>query len=112
MSRPRTTTVRDPRTSNRSRALWQIFLDGLLTRQEIGAQAGLSPASVSNLVTALETEGVVAEVGLEESNGGRPRGLFQVDPAYGYVIGVDDGETTFLVELFDFGLQLRARHTP
>jgi predicted NBD/HSP70 family sugar kinase len=111
MSRARTTTVRDLRTSNRSRALWQIFLNGPLTRQEIGAQAGLSPASVSNLVTALEAEGVVAEVGLEESNGGRPRGLFQVDPAYGYVIGVDLGETTFLVELFDFGLRLRARHT-
>jgi DNA-binding transcriptional regulator LsrR (DeoR family) len=72
MGRPR--TVRDLRASNRSRALWQIFLDGPLTRQEIGAVAGLSPASVSNLVTALETEGVITEVGLEESNGGRPRG--------------------------------------
>ncbi len=111
MSRPRTTTVRDLRTSNRSRALWQVFLIGPLTRQEIGAQAGLSAASVSNLVTALEAEGVVAEVGLEESNGGRPRGLFQVNPEYGWVIGVDVGETTFLVELFDFGLHMRARHT-
>jgi len=108
MSRPR--TVRDLRTGNRSRALWQIFLDGPLTRQEIGAQAGLSPASVSNLVTALETERVVAEVGLEQSNGGRPRGLVQVNPEYGYVIGVDVGESTFLVELFDFALQPRARH--
>jgi predicted NBD/HSP70 family sugar kinase len=108
MSRPR--TVRDLRTSNRSRALWQVFLNGPLTRQEIGAVAGLSPASVSNLVTALEAEGVIAEVGLEESNGGRPRGLFQVNPDYGYVIGVDVGEATFLVELFDFGLTMRARH--
>jgi predicted NBD/HSP70 family sugar kinase len=66
---------------------------------------------VSNLVAALEAEGVVAEVGLEDSNGGRPRGLLQVNPGYGYVIGVDVGETAFLVELFDFRLQLRARHT-
>jgi predicted NBD/HSP70 family sugar kinase len=111
MPRPRTTTVRDLRKSNRSRALWQVFLNGPLTRQEVGALAGLSPATVSNLVAALESEGVVAEVGLEDSNGGRPRGLLQVNPKYGYVIGVDVGETAFLVELFDFGLRMRARHS-
>ncbi|MDX6389413.1 MAG: hypothetical protein QOJ73_476 [Streptosporangiaceae bacterium] len=110
MPRPRTTTVRDLRKSNRSRALWQVFLSGPLTRQEVGTQAGLSPATVSNLVAALEAEGVVVEVGLEDSNGGRPRGLLQVNPKYGYVIGVDVGETAFLVELFDFGLQVCARH--
>jgi predicted NBD/HSP70 family sugar kinase len=111
MPRPRTTTVRDLRKSNRSSALWQVFLSGPLTRQEVGTLAGLSPATVSNLVAALVAEGVVAEVGLEDSNGGRPRGLLQVNPAYGYVIGVDVGETEFLVELFDFGLHVRARHT-
>jgi predicted NBD/HSP70 family sugar kinase len=105
-----TTTVRDLRRSNRSRALWRVFLDGPLTRQEIGADAGLSPATVSNLVADLLTEGVIAEVGLEDSNGGRPRGLLQVNPDYGYVIGVDVGESAFLVELFDLRLALRARH--
>ena len=111
MPRPRTTTVRDLRRSNRSRALWQVFLNGPLTRQEVGTLAGVSPATVSNLVAALEAEGIVAEVGLEDSNGGRPRGLLQVNPNYGYVIGVDVGETAFLVELFDFGLHMCARHT-
>src|SRR3984957_12057357 len=110
MARPSTTTVRDLRKNNRSRALWQVFLNGPLTRQEVGTVAGLSPATVSNLVAALVAEGVVVEVGLEDSNGGRPRGLLQVNPGYGYVIGVDVGETAFLVELFDFGLNLRARH--
>jgi predicted NBD/HSP70 family sugar kinase len=77
----------------------------------VGTVAGLSPATVSNLVAALVAEGVVAEVGLEDSNGGRPRALLQVNPGYGYVIGVDVGETAFLVELFDFALQPLARHT-
>lgn len=102
--------MRDLRRSNRSRALWQIYLNGPLTRQEVSTLSGLSPATVSNLVAALEAEGVVAEAGLEDSNGGRPRGLLQVNPGYGYVIGVDVGETEFLVELFDFGLNLRAQH--
>jgi predicted NBD/HSP70 family sugar kinase len=110
MPRPRTTTVRDLRKSNRARALWQVFLNGPLTRQEVGTVAGLSPATVSNLVAALVAEGLVAEVGLEDSNGGRPRGLLQVNPGYGYVIGVDVGETAFLAELFDFSLQPLARH--
>jgi len=110
MAGSNTTTVRDLRRSNRSRALWQVFLGGPMTRQEIGVLAGLSPATVSNLVADLGSEGIIAEVGLEDSNGGRPRGLLQVNPEYGYVIGVDVGETEFLVELFDLGLGMRARH--
>lgn len=111
MPRPRTTTVRDLRKSNRARALWQVYLNGPLTRQEVGTVAGLSLATVSNLVADLVSEGIVAEVGLEDSNGGRPRGLLQVNPEYGYVIGVDVGETAFLVELFDVGLHPLAQHS-
>src|ERR1700740_2408875 len=111
MPRPSTTTVRDLRKSNRSRALWEVFLNGPLTRQEVGTVAGVRPGTVRNPVAAPVAEGGVAEGGLEDSNGARPLGLLQVNPGYGYVIGVDVGETEFLVELFDFALQLRARHT-
>jgi predicted NBD/HSP70 family sugar kinase len=107
---PKTTTVRDLRSGNQSRALWDVYLNGPLTRQEIADHSGLSLASVSNLVGALLRQRVVEEVGLEDSNGGRPRGLLQVNPEYGYVIGVDMGESAFLVELFDLGMQVRARH--
>src|SRR5258708_35533025 len=110
MAGSHTTTVRDLRRSNRSRALWQVFLGGPMTRQEIGLLAGLSPATVSNLVADLVSDGIIAEVGLEDSNGGRPRGVLQVNPEYGYVIGGDVGETEFLVELFNLGLGMRARH--
>lgn len=110
MPRTRTTTVRDLRKSNRARALWELYLNGPLTRQEVGTAAGVSPATVSNVVGELLEQDVVIEVGLEDSNGGRPRGLLQVNPQYGYVIGVDVGETAFLVELFDLGMQVRASH--
>lgn len=103
-------TVRDLRRSNRSRALWQLYLNGPLTRNEIGQAANVSPATVSNVISELVEQGVVVEVGIEDSNGGRPRGLFEVNPAYGYVIGVDIGETAFLVELFDLRMQVRASH--
>jgi predicted NBD/HSP70 family sugar kinase len=111
MSGPAAITVRDLRRSNRSRALWQVFLNGPLSRQDVGRLAGLSAATVSNLVVALEAEGILAEAGLEDSNGGRPRGLLQVNPDYGYVIGVDVGETAVLAELFDLALGPRASHS-
>jgi predicted NBD/HSP70 family sugar kinase len=110
MAGPSATNMRDLRRSNRSRALWHAFLSGPLTRQEIGVLAGLSPATVSNLVADLMADGLIAEVGLEDSGGGRPRGLLRVNPDYGYVIGVDVGEAAFLVELFDLGLNVRGRH--
>ncbi len=110
LDRQRTTTVRDLRKSNRARVLWELYLHGPLTRQEVGTAAGVSPATVSNLIGDLLEQGVVIEVGLEDSNGGRPRGLLEVNPEYGYVIGVDVGETAFLVELFDLGMQVRASH--
>ena len=110
MPRTSTTTVRDLRKSNRARALWELYLHGPLTRQEVGTAAGVSPATVSNLIGDLLEQGVVIEVGSEDSNGGRPRGLLEVNPEYGYVIGVDVGETAFLVELFDLGMQVRASH--
>lgn len=110
MPRTRTTTVRDLRKSNRARALWELYMNGPLTRQEVGVAAGVSPATVSNLVGELLEQGVVIEVGLEDSNGGRPRGLLQVNPEYGFVVGVDVGETAFLVELFDLSMKVRASH--
>ncbi len=101
--------ARSPQEQPVTRAVG-VYLNGPMTRQEVGTAAGVSPATVSNLVGELLEQGVLIEVGLEDSDGGRPRALLQVNPAYGYVIGVDVGETAFLVELFDLGMQVRASH--
>ncbi|MDT4911471.1 MAG: hypothetical protein QOC66_599 [Pseudonocardiales bacterium] len=106
----RLTTVRDLRATNRSTALWELYLRGALSRQQIGAATGVSLATVSNVVGELIEQGLVIESGLEESNGGRPRGLVQVNEKYGFVIGVDIGETAFLVELFDLAMTVLASH--
>jgi predicted NBD/HSP70 family sugar kinase len=105
-----TTTVRDLRKTNRAGALWELYLRGPLSRQQIGVATGVSLATVSNVVGELIDEGVVVECGLEDSNGGRPRALVKVRPDHGYVIGVDIGETAFLVELFDLAMTVRASH--
>src|SRR5205085_1202046 len=79
------------------------------SRQELSEATGLSQASVSNVVRELLDEGIVIEAGSVESDGGRPRVLLEMNPEYGYVIGVDIGETRVLVELFDLAMTERAK---
>ena len=102
-------TVRDLRRDNRSVLLSALFFEQASSRQELSEATGLSPASVSNVVRELIREQIVAEAGSVDSDGGRPRVLLQINPDYGYVIGVDVGETRVRVELFDLTMTERAK---
>jgi len=102
-------TVRDLRRENRAAVLWSLYLSQPRSRQELGAATGLSAASVTNVIRELIDEGVVIETGLAESDGGRPRTMLAMNPQYGYVIGVDIGETRTRVELFDLTMTARAK---
>ncbi|WP_328604569.1 ROK family protein [Amycolatopsis sp. NBC_00345] len=99
------TTVRDLRRHNRSLLLSKLYFDGPLSRHELSRLTGLSAATVSNVTAELGEERLITEAGLVESDGGRPRVLLRVDPAYGHVAGVDIGETGVRVELFDLAMQ-------
>jgi predicted NBD/HSP70 family sugar kinase len=109
MMNAKRTTVRDVRRTNRSVVLSKLFFDGPLSRLELSQLTGLSAGTVSNVTGELVDEGLIIEAGMVESDGGRPRVLLAVDPVYGYVIGVDIGETRIKVELFD--LSMRALST-
>lgn len=102
-------TVRDLRRDNRAVVLWSLYLAQARSRPEVGAATGLSAASVTSVVRELIDEGIVVETGLAESDGGRPRAMLAMNPGYGYVIGVDIGETRIRVELFDLTMTERAR---
>jgi predicted NBD/HSP70 family sugar kinase len=103
MERART-TARDIRRRNRSLLLSTLFFQAPLSRLELGQITGLSSATVSNVTAELAEEHLIVEVGQVESDGGRPRTLLRVDPAYGNVIGVDVGETGVRVEVFDLAM--------
>ncbi|MCX4472727.1 ROK family transcriptional regulator [Micromonospora sp. NBC_01655] len=105
----RRTTVRDMRRANRAVLLTRIWLDGPLSRHELGQATALSLASVSNLVGEMIDEGLVEEAGSVESDGGRPRVLLRVAPGYGYLVGADVGETRIQVELFDLTMTALAK---
>lgn len=102
--RPKRATVRDLRRRNRSTLLSTLFFEGPLSRHELGGQTGLSAATVSNVVGELIDDGLVAEAGQVESDGGRPRVLLRVNPAYGHVVGIDVGETGVTMEVFDLAM--------
>src|SRR5581483_6358958 len=102
-------TVRDLRRDNRAVLLSSLFFEQPQSRPDLSAATGLSPASVSNVVRELIDEGIVVEAGSVDSDGGRPRVLLQVNPDYGYVIGVDVGEFRVRVELFDLTMTERAK---
>jgi predicted NBD/HSP70 family sugar kinase len=102
-------TVRDLRRDNRSAVLWSLYLSQSHSRHELSRATGLSTASVTNVVRELIDEGIAVETGLAESDGGRPRAMLGINPDYGYVIGVDIGETRTRVELFDLAMNERAR---
>jgi predicted NBD/HSP70 family sugar kinase len=92
------------RRRNRAVLLSRLYHDGPLSRQELTGATGLSAASVSNLVGEMIEQGLVEEAGAVDSDGGRPRTLLRVRPGYGYLVGVDVGETRVQVELFDLSM--------
>jgi predicted NBD/HSP70 family sugar kinase len=102
-------TVRDLRRENRAAVLWSLYLSQPRSRHELSAATGLSAASVTNVIRELIDEGIVIETGLAEPDGGRPRAMLGMNPRYGYVIGVDIGETRTRVELFDLTMTERAK---
>ena len=102
-------TVRDLRRDNRAAVLWSLYLGQPRSRQDLSMATGLSAASVTNVIRELLDEGIVVEIGLADSDGGRPRAMLGMNPRYGYVIGVDIGETRTRVELFDLTMAERAK---
>jgi hypothetical protein len=102
-------TVRDLRRDNRAVLLWSLFCGQPCSRQDLSAATGLSAASVSNVIRELISDGIVTEAGSADSDGGRPRVLLRMNPGYGYVIGVDVGETRVRVEMFDATMAVVAK---
>lgn len=78
---------------------------GPLNRVTLAQLTGLSSGSVTNVTAALLEEGLICEVGFEESDGGRPRVMLEVNPAFGGSVGIELGETRVRVEGFDLKMR-------
>jgi glucokinase-like ROK family protein len=78
-----------------------IWKEGRISRADIARQTGLARSTVSEIVGALVPTGLVAEVGVGPSRGGRPPMVLQFqDDAYA-ILGVDMGAAHVAVALTD-----------
>jgi glucokinase-like ROK family protein len=81
-----------------------------LSRATLAHLTGLNKTTVSSLVGDLLKTGLIQEVGLDASGGGRPATLLDLNPQAGYIIGVALGVDSILVILSDFAGHIRWRH--
>lgn len=72
------------------------------SRAELAAGSGLNKTTVSSLIADLLAAGLVREVGMAESGGGRPGTVLELNPRAGGLIGVELGVGYLRVVLADF----------
>jgi predicted NBD/HSP70 family sugar kinase len=74
---------------------------GPVSKPEIAASTGLTGASVHNLVKELESKGLVKEIGLSSSSGGRKASLYTFNSSSFYLIGFTATLNTMTAAVFD-----------
>ena len=78
---------------NTSLILDVIKREGPISRSQIAERTKLSNPAVSAIIASLLEEGLVDEVGVAASTGGRRARLLQFNPSAGFLIGIDVGGT-------------------
>ncbi|HUL73544.1 MAG TPA: ROK family transcriptional regulator [Vicinamibacterales bacterium] len=103
--------ILNTRRLNRQRLLEAIRRLGPISRADLAKRTHLSPPTVSALVEELVGEaGLLREVGVGASSGGRPPILLEFNADYGCLAGVDLGSRTARFALADLQGHVLARH--
>jgi predicted NBD/HSP70 family sugar kinase len=97
------------RRLNMSLMLSSLRVATAQTRAALAVQSGLSRATISSLIDELIELGLVREIGLQRSEGGRPGTALELNPAGGAAIGIEIGVDFVSVVLTDFVAQIRWR---
>ena len=64
-----------------------------VTKKELVNKTGLSFAKINSIIQTLDKNNFAIEAGKEDSDGGRPSTLYQINPDYRYIIGCELGHT-------------------
>jgi len=89
---------RSPLVDSNLRLIWR---EQRISRAEISRRTGLSRSTVSETVDALFPTGLIAEVGVGPSNGGRPPVVLEFQDDAFAILGVDMGASHVAVALTD-----------
>ncbi|MEV7773316.1 ROK family transcriptional regulator [Kitasatospora sp. NPDC086791] len=99
------------RAINDRAALELLLENGPLSRTQIGTLTGLSKPTASQLLARLESAGLVLPVGTTAGGPGPNAQLYQVNPAAGYVAGLDVTNSGIRVAVADITGTTLAEHT-
>lgn len=86
---------------NRVRVLEALMHAGPASRVSIARETGMSPATVNRLTASLMKLGLVSQAGNDESTGGRPSMLVQMEPRQRTILALDLCENSVEVALLD-----------
>ena len=108
MTLPGKATHQQTRGFNRGLVLRTLYDYGPVSRAEVARLTGLTRTTVSDLVTDVLVEGLVREIGLGPSSGGKAPILLQVVDDARLVVAVDLGERVFAGALVNLRGEIRA----
>lgn len=91
------------RESNLALVLSQLRIRSPLSRAQLAKQTHLNKSTISNLTGELLALGLLHEVGLDTSGGGRPARLLAINPHAGHVVACELGVDFLLTIVTDFG---------
>ena len=97
------------RSTNERLLLDRLRSGGAASRAQLARETGLSKPTVSSALAALETAGLVHEVGTLAPERGRTAVLYAPDPAAGYALGIDVGRSWLRVAVADLDGAVVAR---
>ena len=101
---PSKASLKDIKSHNRRLILQTVINGQSLSRIALSRKTGLSPSTVTSLVSELLDEEVLVESGLILSTGGRGRKELKVNPAYGLIAVIEIGRGKSVLHIYDMSL--------
>ncbi|WP_158437686.1 ROK family transcriptional regulator [Naasia lichenicola] len=100
-------TARGLRLRHRSLVLSEVLRYGPTTRATLSAALGLSPGTISNVLSDLSAEGLVQEESSRPTSG-RPTMNVSIRPEGAYLVGADLAERSVRVVVYDLAFSQHA----
>ncbi|MFN2135622.1 MAG: ROK family transcriptional regulator, partial [Candidatus Promineifilaceae bacterium] len=106
-------TREQTRAHNKRLLLKTVYQEGEISRAAMARATNLTRTTVSQIVAELIAEGLVEEIGVGPSDGGKPPVLLAIPPLARLIIGVDLADSEFRGAVFDIhGRFLHREHLP
>ena len=90
-------------TTSRALVLDFVRSAGPISRVELATLTGLTPATMTNVMRQLLTDGLVVEVGRDLSTGGKPRVLLDINPTARFAVGIQLGADSLTYVVTNLG---------